>query len=133
MYKLSAKSIGAEPTTYFWLKFFLGVIFEISFCKGSICQKKRHLLSCFFFKKKYFLPIRSTSLDSELTNDIIAKSTISISGFCLGLLCRCSMLTATLHPVGTNIVYYSSLSVNKRNCILLDICQLKFYRKFVKI
>lgn len=39
IYNLSANGLGAEPTAYFWLKFFGGASFEISFCKEPICQK----------------------------------------------------------------------------------------------
>ncbi len=41
---LSANVLGAEPTAYFWLKFLAGVSFEISFPKGSICQKNGHII-----------------------------------------------------------------------------------------
>ncbi|MCL1462465.1 hypothetical protein M3J57_28320, partial [Klebsiella pneumoniae] len=42
---VSANVFGAEATAYFWLKFLAGVSSEISFPKGSICQKNAHCSS----------------------------------------------------------------------------------------
>jgi hypothetical protein len=80
---VSANVFGAEATAYFWLKFLAGVSFEVSFPKGSICQKNgRYQLpsqECHCKQIKAHVATRPTLSASSTEFSFKKKSASSVS------------------------------------------------------